>query len=187
MRTGRRVDLKTMPKSNANSLFRASGNLKTIKRAGWVKKAGIENAESVADHSFRMAVIGAYLGEMTGLNAGKIVMMCLIHDLAESKIGDLTPAEKPSLKEHRKMEDRAVKEILSSLPKKARKRFSKYWIELLESKSKESKLVWKIDKLEMGLQMKDYAALGIDKKLLAEFDPSEHLTKELKTVFQDYS
>ncbi len=124
---------------------------------------------------------------MMGLDSGKIVMMCLIHDLAESKIGDLTPAEKPSLKEHRRMEDKAMKEILSSLPKKARKRFLKCWSELLESKSKESKLVWKIDKLEMGLQMKDYAAIGIDRKLLAEFDPSKYLTKELRTVFQDYS
>ncbi len=49
-----------MSKNNGNSLFRASGKLKTIKRAGWVKKAGIENAESVADHSFRTAVIGAF-------------------------------------------------------------------------------------------------------------------------------
>ena len=114
-----------MPKNNGNILFRAAGNLKTVKRAGWVKKAGIENAESVADHSYRMAVIGAYLGEMLGLNSGKIAIMCLIHDLAESKIGDLTPGEKPSLKEHRKMEDRAMKEILSSIPKKAREEILK--------------------------------------------------------------
>ena len=175
-----------MPKNNGNTLFRAAGKLKTVKRAGWVKKAGIENAESVADHSYRMAVIGAYLGEMLGLNSGKVAIMCLIHDLAESEIGDLTPGEKPSQKEHRRMEDRAMKEILSSLPKKARKKFSKYWDELIENESKESKLVWKIDKLEMGLQMKDYAALGVDRKILAEFDPSQLLTKELKNVFQDY-
>ena len=60
-----------MPKNNGNSLLRAAGSLKTIQRAGWVKKAGIKDAESVADHSFRMAVIGMYLGEVMELGLCK--------------------------------------------------------------------------------------------------------------------
>jgi putative hydrolase of HD superfamily len=176
-----------MTKGNGNSLFRAAGKLKTTRRSGWSKKAGIENSESVADHSYRTALIGAYLGEVLGLNSGKMAVMCLIHDLAESKIGDLTPEEKTSEKEHRKIEDKVMKEILSTLPKRARKRFAKLWNELVENKSKEAKLVWQIDKLEMGLQMKDYAATGIDKSLLAEFDPSRYLSEELRDVFQNYS
>jgi 5'-deoxynucleotidase len=175
-----------MPKGDANSLFRAAGILKTIRRAGWAKKAGIQNAESVADHSFRMAIIGAYLAGVMGLDSGKIVTMCLIHDLGESKIGDLTPEEKPSSKEHRMMEGKALMEILSRLPKKPRKKFSTYWRELVENKTREAKLVWGIDKLEMGLQMKDYAALGVDSKLLKEFDPSKFLTDNLRKVFEKY-
>ncbi len=176
-----------MPKKNANSLIRASGKLKTIKRAGWVKKAGIENAESVADHSFRTAIIGAYLGEALGLNSSKIVLMCLIHDLAESNIGDLTPEEQGSEKEHRRIEDNSMKEILQSLPKRVRKRFSKVWGELLANNSKESELVWQIDKLEMGLQMKDYVSAGVPANVLKQFDPSKLLSKDLRKVLQDYS
>jgi len=175
-----------MPKKNSNSLFVAAGKLKTIPRAGWVKKVGIKDAESVADHSFRMAVIGMYLGQVLDLDTEKIVRMCLLHDLAESKIGDLTPEEKKSEREHREMEDKIMNGILASLPKKARKRFSKDWKELLQAKSKESKLVWQIDKLEMGMQMKDYASLGIDRKLLAEFDPSKLLTGKLKEILEEY-
>lgn len=178
---------RKIAKPNGNSLFKAAGKLKTIKRAGWVKKVGISNAESVADHSYRTAIIGAYLGEVMGLNSGRIAVMCLIHDLAESTIGDLTPEEKSSEKEHRKSEDRAMKQILSPLPKKGRKRFSKLWKELLARKSKESKLVWQIDKLEMGLQMKDYVSSGVDKNLIGEFDPSNYLSKEIRSILQNYS
>lgn len=176
-----------MSKKNGNSIFRAAGKLKTTKRAGWVKKAAIKNAESVADHSFRAAVIGAYLGELMKLDESKLVVMCLLHDLAESKIGDLTPDEKPSEFEHRRLEDKAIKEILSSLPKKPRKKFMKYWKELITNKSAEAKLTWEIDKLEMGLQMKDYAAIGIDRKLLAEFDPSGSLSKLTRKILEEYS
>ncbi len=177
----------TVPKKNGNSLFRAAGKLKRTKRAGWVKKAGIKDGESVADHSFRMAVIAAYLGELMNLDGNKLITMSLLHDLAESRIGDLTPDQKLSERQHRKMEDRAMKEIISTLPKKPRKRFMKYWNELIERKSDEAKLTWEIDKLEMGLQMKDYTAIGVTKEVLAEFDPSSSLSKKTKEIFADYS
>jgi putative hydrolases of HD superfamily len=177
-----------MPRNSAKSpteLFRAAGVLKTIKRKGWIK-AGITGQESVADHSYRMAIIGAFLSEETKLDPAKIIRMCLIHDLAESDIGDLTPEEKISEKAHRLEEDRAFREIVSSLPDKERKVFLRDWAELLEMRTRESKLVWQIDKLEMGLTMKDYLRAGGNKAKLAEFNPSSHLSKELKSILEEY-
>jgi putative hydrolases of HD superfamily len=168
-----------------SELFRAAGALKTIDRKGW-SKAGITGQESVADHTYRMAVIGAYLSEGEKLEASKIIRMCLIHDLAESEIGDLTPEEKISEKNHRAQEDRVCRKIFTSLPDKERKVFLKDWAELMEMRTRESRLVWQIDKLEMGLTMKDYTRGGGNKEKLKEFNPASHLSKELKLILEEY-
>ena len=45
--------------------------------------------ESVADHSFRTAVIGYILGSLEPpLDRNKVVLMCLFHDLPEARTGD---------------------------------------------------------------------------------------------------
>jgi putative hydrolases of HD superfamily len=168
-----------------SELFRAAGILKTVQRKGWTK-AGITDQESVADHSFRMAIIGAYLSEESKLDSAKVIRMCLIHDLAESVIGDLTPEEKVSEETHRKEEDRVNHAIFSSLSDRERKEFLLDWQELLEMRTREAKLVWQIDKLEMGLTMKDYIRKGGNKEKLSEFNPSSHLTKELRSILEDY-
>lgn len=168
-----------------SDILRAAGVLKTVKRKGWTK-AGIVNRESVADHSFRMAIIGALLSDRIKLDSAKIIRMCLIHDLAESEIGDLTPEEKTSETDHRRQEGKVIREIFETLPDKERKLFSHDWSELLEKKSNEAKLVWQIDKLEMGLTMKDYLRAGGNKQRLADFNPSSHLSKELKAILEEY-
>ncbi len=168
-----------------SELFRAVAILKEIRRKGW-SKADIRDQESVADHSFRMAIIGAFLSEELKLDPAKIMRMCLIHDLAESEIGDLTPEEKTSEKAHRQEEDRVSRAIFSTLPDRERKVFLRDWTELFEMKSREAKLVWQIDKLEMGLTMKDYLRAGGNRAKLAEFNPSSHLTRELKAILEEY-
>jgi putative hydrolases of HD superfamily len=166
-------------------LFKSAGILKTISRKGWVK-AGISNQESVADHCFRMAIIGIFLSEEAALNSAKVVRMCLIHDLAESVIGDLTPEEKVSEEAHRKDEDKICRGIFDTLPQKEKEMFLRDWSELLEGKTPEAKLVWQIDKLEMGLTMKDYLRSGGHKTKLAEFNPASYLSEELKTILNEY-
>ncbi len=177
--------MKSSP-ATPNSLLRAAGKLKKTKRAGWVKKARIVGAESVADHSFRMAILAAYLSVVKRLDQLKVIRMCLIHDLAESEIGDIVPEEKESERKHRELEDVTVRRILATLPSNQRKRFIKDWEELLSMKTREAKLVWQIDKLEMGLQMKEYLADGFDPKRLKNFDPSKKLTPDLRKLLAGY-
>jgi putative hydrolases of HD superfamily len=168
-----------------SGLFFAAGALKAIRRKGWTK-AGVKNQESVADHSYRMALIGAHFAEAMDLDQVKVIRMCLIHDLAESEIGDLTPEEKTSEKVHRQQEDKVIRGIFKTLPKKEREKFTREWMELLQMKTREAKLVWQVDKLEMGLTMKDYVRAGNNEEKLAEFDPSLFLTKELKGILEKY-
>ncbi len=73
----------------ADFLFEA-GLLKTVGRTGWdTVRAPFE---SVAEHSFRTAIVGWTLGKMAGLNEeemAQLVKACLFHDLHEARIGDL--------------------------------------------------------------------------------------------------
>lgn len=65
-----------------------AGQLKRTPRSGWLK-LGINDPETVADHSFRTAIIGFILGEMEGHDPYRAASYCLFHDMAETRTGDL--------------------------------------------------------------------------------------------------
>jgi putative hydrolases of HD superfamily len=64
------------------------GYLKHLKRAGW-SMIGIPSPESVAEHSFRTAILGYILASLEGADPAKTASICLFHDTAETRIGDL--------------------------------------------------------------------------------------------------
>jgi putative hydrolase of HD superfamily len=164
-------------------LIRASGLLKRVKRRGWLKKAGItSDRESVADHSFRMAIIAMIVGLELQIDSAKLVRMCLIHDLAESVIGDKMPQEKESFAAHRRNEDKIMRNILSKLPEKSRSVLLRDWKELLDAKTRESSLAWQIDKLEMMLQAKEYMRMGYEKQKLLEFTKTKFDKRLIKML-----
>ena len=74
IRKERKNDI-SLNSSGLVEVIKTAGKLKKQKRSGWVKKAGILNAESVADHSYRMALIGAILAEEQSLDPGKVIRM----------------------------------------------------------------------------------------------------------------
>lgn len=66
------------------------GCLKLTPRSGWLK-IGIKCPESVAEHSFRTAIIAFLLALESGEKekAFKSALCALVHDLHESRISDL--------------------------------------------------------------------------------------------------
>ncbi|MFJ7127428.1 HD family hydrolase [Streptomyces sp. NPDC098101] len=64
------------------------GVLKNAKRTGWWF-TGNNNPESIAEHSFRVGVIGAVLAMMEGVDPAEVALMCLFHDTQETRIGDI--------------------------------------------------------------------------------------------------
>ncbi|MFI8963868.1 HD family hydrolase [Streptomyces sp. NPDC053493] len=64
------------------------GVLKNAKRTGWWF-TGNNNPESIAEHSFRVGVIGAVLAMMEGVDPARVALMCLFHDTQETRIGDI--------------------------------------------------------------------------------------------------
>ena len=133
-----------------------SANLKKISRQGWIDKLSIKNPESVADHTFSMSIIGMVLSDLEGYNTEKILKMIILHDLAESIIGDITPEQKER-KEKFDLENNTMQKILSSLPENIKRHYETIWTEFQNFESQESKFVHEIDKLEMALQAKIYS------------------------------
>jgi putative hydrolases of HD superfamily len=64
------------------------GMLKRAKRSGWWI-AGVKDPETIAEHSFRTAVVGSVLALMEGADPAKVALMCVFHDTQETRIGDI--------------------------------------------------------------------------------------------------
>ena len=73
----------------ALSYFSIVGNLKTIKRTGWINH-NIESPESIADHMYRMSML-VFMLKDDSISKDRLQKICLVHDLAESIAGDITP------------------------------------------------------------------------------------------------
>jgi len=164
--------------------FKIILDLKNIHRKGWVDKIGIKNPESVADHSYSMTLMSMIVSEIQELNTNKIVKMALLHDLAESSVGDFTPEEIPKEKKL-ELENKAMKKILNELPDELIKEYQDVWNEFLLGESDESILVHEIDKLEMIFQAKHYIDEGFSKEKIQTFIDSannEIKNKDLKEI-----
>jgi putative hydrolases of HD superfamily len=74
--------------TGAMSYIFESGLLKRAKRTGWWI-AGIKDVESIAEHSFRTAVIGTILAAMEGADPARVALLCLLHDTQETRITDI--------------------------------------------------------------------------------------------------
>lgn len=158
--------------------FYLVAELKKIPRSGWKNKVGIEHPESVADHSYGIAVMAMVLSDLHGFDTGKIIKMALLHDLAESLTGDFMPGE--ITPENKKVaEDDAMKEILSKIPQHVADQYMKLWQEYSNHQTKESILLHDVDKLEMAIQAVKYSSEGFSaEKLRIFFDSAK---KEIRS------
>ena len=139
----------------------------------------------MADHSYSMAIMGMVISDLENYNSEKILKMILLHDLAESKIGDYTPNQ--ISKENKiKIENNAYDEIINSLPDAIKLQYGQIWEEYQKQESPESKIVHQIDKLEMALQAKMYQNEGLPKETIESFFKSaenEITHPKLKELF----
>jgi putative hydrolase of HD superfamily len=139
--------------------FKTAINLKKIQRQGWIDKLSMNSPESVADHSYSMAIMGMIISDLENYNSEKIIKMILLHDLAESEIGDYTPGQIDFDKKD-EIENTAFLKILKDLPMPIKSQYQNIWKEYQEDTSPESQLVHQIDRLEMALQAKTYQNEG---------------------------
>jgi putative hydrolase of HD superfamily len=160
-------------------LFKDAGKLKSIKRTGWTRH-NIPEPESVADHSFRVAFMSMVMADRLNVDALKLIKMGLIHDMAESITGDITPDCGVSPEEKHVMEKEALLEVFGKLPDGSE--FVDLWLEYEENKSPEARALKNIDKLEMAFQAVEYQEEYNDKDL-SEFISSAHSNIDMPEIF----
>jgi len=148
--------------------FKNALNLKNVSRQGWIDKLSIEHPESVADHSYSMAIMAMVVSDLENYDSEKILKMVLLHDLAESKIGDFTP-DQISNDKKQKIENNAFNQIIGQLPNPIKVEYDEIWKEYQDKISPESQIVHQIDRLEMALQAKMYQKSGSSKEDIAIF------------------
>ena len=144
----------------ANYLYEI-GQLKHQKRTGWWRM-GVRDPESVAEHSYRTAVIGYILAALEQADPEKTAALCLFHDTAETRIGDLHWVTKRYLRA-KEGEQVAFNEQTEQLPQDIANKVRALVGEYEERSSRESLLAREADLLECLLQSREYEMQGYTK------------------------
>jgi len=134
------------------------GQLKRVKRSGWWI-VGIDNPESVAEHSFRVAVLGYILADLEGANPMKTAIMCLFHDTHEARVNDLHRVGR-RYANWEGVEKRAFFEQISRLPPSLAQELLSLFSELEDGNSLEARVARDADLLECLIQAREYQVQG---------------------------
>ncbi len=148
--------------------FSRTGQLKAERRRGWVQKLSVRDAESVADHSYSVALISMVYSDLKGLDTMRVMKMALLHDFPEALVGDSMPGEIPRRAKLLK-ERAALARLLKSLSPRLRSEYRDLWEEYVRGSTPEADLVKQVDKLELILQAREYKRKGYDANLANEF------------------
>jgi putative hydrolase of HD superfamily len=150
---------KDHPLAGVASFLFEMGHLKRVPRAGWLL-LGVPQPETIAEHSFRVGMVGMALAAIEGADVGHTAAMCLLHDAHETRIGDVpsvgrayvTTAAPEAISAHQ----------TSGMPDAAAKAFQELTAEFEAGQTIEAQVARDADKLETLLQAIEYQAQGHD-------------------------
>lgn len=130
------------------------GMLKKLRRSGYPFLGS--GGESIADHSFRVAIIAHILALMTDYSdPAKVIIMALLHDVQEARTGDHNYVNKRYVNVD---EEKAFNDATKNLP--CGDLYRSYWLEYRHSNSQAAKLVHDADQLDLLLELKEQKDLG---------------------------
>ena len=153
---------------NLLQFYLLATKLKDLVRSGWKNwNINRERVESVAEHIYGTCILAISIDSEYDLEIDlpKVILMLVLHEIEEVKIGDLTPFDEVSQEERKKLGKQAVEEVMQFLHKKVS------YVELIEEfenkKTKEAIFAKMCDKLECDIQAKLYEeenAINIEAK-----------------------
>lgn len=132
--------------------------LKRVKHEG-MRFAGVENPDSIAEHSAISAQIAYLLGQLEGADAEKCALINLFHDNEEIRIGDHHKIASRYLNTN-EAEIKAEKEHYSNLPLEMAKELFGLQEEKRKRNTKEGIIAQDADWLEVALKAKVYLERG---------------------------
>ena len=171
-----------MKEKNVIEFYVLCNKLKDIVRTGWknwnVKR---ERVESIAEHIYgtQMLAIAMWSEYQYDIDIKKVLSMLAIHELEETKIGDLTIFD-IDRETKNQLGHKAIEEILKNLLQG--ETIKQLILEFDERQTKEAQFAFFCDKLEADLQCKLYDeqnCVDITKHLSKEAQNSEELKKSL--------
>lgn len=165
-----------------HKLIKYTEILKHLPRTGWLVYE-INTPETVASHSWQMAMMAIQLSNKLiyeEYDFGKIIKMCLCHDLGESLIGDITPKDK----RYKNKDDKENAAIEHIAEEGDMLELISLYNEYRENKTPEAKLTHDLDKLDMYAQAICYEHQYPDKdlsefKISAERNIQTNLGREI--------
>jgi 5'-deoxynucleotidase YfbR-like HD superfamily hydrolase len=157
------------------------GQLKNIPRNGWLR-LGIRQGESVADHSFRGAMVGITLAAMAGADVGRTAALCVFHDGHEARIGDVDAVGRAYVTTA--IPEAVTAHQTSGMPDEAAKALQDLTAEYEANETPEARLAHDADKIETILQAREYQAQGYDTAPWRENSAAALRTKEGQELAQ---
>jgi len=184
--------------------FLEVNKLKTLLRTGWVLRE-VQNPETIADHTFRVAIVAWLLGEKQNLNTTRIIKTALFHDLCEVYAGDVTPffyyIDLPKDEEKRKkilmkwvrlskkekekrgkkkweVEEKSLLKLIKPLSPELKKEILASWIDFEKGTTKEGKFTRPADKIDTLLQAIEYFGAGEETPVTGWWEEIEELTED---------
>ena len=106
--------------------------------------------ENDAEHAWHMAIMAFLLQEYANekVDIGKVMLMCLIHDVVEIDAGDTYAYDTEGLKTQKAREDAAKERIYSLLPKDQREQLQSIFDEFEANETPEAKFAHAMDNLQ---------------------------------------
>lgn len=169
--------------------------LKNVPRAGWPLRGLPAASESVAAHSYGVAVTALLLGDKIQavgvvINTELLLRLALLHDCAEVRTGDLprTASQYFGAEARRKAEQAAFADIVAPLGTDLAQRYIALHADYEERNSLEARLVKAADVLDLLVQVLAFERAGV--RGLDEFWESAaqiefHLTGAAQTLVEE--
>ncbi len=136
--------------------LRAAERIKTTTRSAWTSSG---RSESVAEHTWRLCLMALVLApRFPGIDIGRLMKICVIHDLGEAIGGDVPAPEQVRRAEAGLATGKAADErrdlltLLEPLPVAVRDEITALWDEYETAQTPEGRLAKALDKLETILQ-----------------------------------
>ena len=166
-------------------LLKGLWKLKETDREGW-KYVGIKRPESVADHSFFVALLTLILPLPPGIDRNRMLRMAIVHDLAEAFTGDVVwrrDGKEFNMGLKRRKDEEEMRVIREISEKLENPEILELFVEYEERKTMEAKLLKEIDKLEMAIQARLYERMADTSEFIRDAKTVVK-TKELREIIE---
>jgi putative hydrolases of HD superfamily len=130
--------------------LRDAERLKNVYRTSWTTDG---NRESTASHTWRLCLIALVLERnFPGIDIGKLLKICIIHDLGEAIGGDIPAIHQSSNAPKADQERKDLLTLLEPLPDAIKGEIVALWDEYERAASPEARIAKALDKLETLIQ-----------------------------------